>query len=811
MKNSESLSLEQKRILLAEMLAQKSSVQSFPLSFGQERIWLHSQINPNDPLYNVTAAYEIHGKFSEEVLKSSLKIITKRHDSLRTKFSLVNNQPVQVVELDISCPLEIIDSSQERGDQLLAEAIKKPFNLNDCPLWCVKIVRYSPEHYVLLIVMNHIIGDGWSFYLFVEELKKLYEAKNASLPDLPNRYSDFAQKQRNCLTGETAARQMSYWKENLAGTVSTLKLPVNKLQTSIPSYQGKHEFLELSENVSQALRELSKKQGATLFMTLLAAFKTLMYIYSQQQDLLICFPVSGRHHPQSKDLIGYCNNILPIRSNLSGDLSFLELLTQVRQTALNAYKNQDIPFQSLSNLPNLRQTSLTKALFSVDMRWPPQLSLNQLEIESLYLHTGRVNFDISLSIWEELNHLKGVLEYKTDLFDHQVIEQLINDYRNLLETIVIDPQQKLSALGSCCQPAQKLSKISEDSKKAKYVAPRTPVEFQVTQIWEQVLGISPIGVQDNLFLLGASSLAAATIGQRIKETFAQELSVAAIFQAPTIEKTAELLLNNNLSLANSCLTPIQPNGNKPPLFLCEGVGIYSGLIPYLGDNQPIFGLIRDKNHQLFQIEKIAERYISTITEVQAKGPYYLGGISLGGLVAFEMAQQLVSQGEEVALLLLIDTPGPDPYSLKPFHLRLVGHLQNLWDFGFSYIPNKILKTRNKQLSKLARLLGLKVVERSSYRLEAVKSAKKYRFCPYDGSITLFALKDRSAMTDSLFDPKLGNVDPLLGWGKVAKGGVDAYYFLGEHISLLKEPYVEAVAEQLKDCLNRVQAKWPVKI
>lgn len=827
MKNSdqqlEQLSIEQKRILIAQMLQKKrNKTKSFPLSMGQERIWLHTQLNPDNPLYNAAVAYNLKGSLNVTALEHSLQEIIKRHQTLRTIFSIVEEKPVQVISSDLSYTLSVIDLQnipeslrQDKAKNLLIEAAKTPFNLSQGPLWCIKLLRCSQERHILLVIMHHIISDGWSFYIFCQELKELYEAfckgETSPLPDLPIQYVDFAQRQRDWLSDKVSENQMAYWKMHLEGKVPSLELPVNRPQANIPSsYLGTYQSFQLSPSLSQALKTLSKQESATLFMILIASFQVLLHKYSGQQDLVLCSPVASRHRSQTKKLIGYFNNILPIRTDLSGNPSFLELISRVRQVALNAYKNQDVPFQTIIDLPNLIQTSLTRVLFSVDLKWPPKLSLSDISSEAQSIHTERVNFDISVSIWEELEQLKGVLEYKTDLFDDSIITQMLNDYQNLLEDLVNDPQQTLSSVPCYSQLADEFSVNSQNvEEQTSYLPPRSVLELQVTQIWEQVLGISPIGVHDNLFVLGASSLSAARLCERIQKTFNNKLSLATIFQAPTVEQVTKLLRTSSPSLPTSSLAAIQPNGDKPPLFLCEGVGIYSHLIPYLGLNQPIYGLMRETSADNCprSIEDIATYYLKEIHKVQSQGPYFLGGISFGGLVAFEMAQQLYAKGEEVALVALFDTPTLGAYKQKPIHLQMFGHVSNLFKFGFPYIQKKtgkIMKKFQRNFTPGSQSSS-EIIRNQLFRQMAYASAKEYQHKVYPGSLTLFTLSQRAAMTDSIFDPALGYIDPFLGWGAVATGGVEVYQFPGEHTTILREPHVKLLGEQLKVCLEKAQA------
>ncbi|WP_013334491.1 condensation domain-containing protein [Gloeothece verrucosa] len=826
------LSQTEKNFLLREMLEKKQSA-LFPLSLGQERVWFHAQLNPDSPVYNLAVTYNLKGPLNLIALEQSLQAIINRHQILRTIFLYNGQKPFQSILSNFSYTLSVIDLQnlpedlrKKQAQNLLIEAARKPFNLTMSLLWSIQLIRCAEEEHILLLIMHHIISDGWSFYVLAEELNQLYKAfceeKTSPLPDLPIQYVDFAQKQRDWLGCETSSalssqqseKQMAYWQKHLQGTISTLKLPVNRFQTNrftrdLANYQS----FQLSPSLTQALKALSKEQNVTLFMTLMASLQVLLHKYSGQEDIIICSPIAGRHRSQLKGLIGYFNNIIPLRTDLSGDPNFLELISRVRLVALNAYKNQDIPFQNIINLPNLIQTSLTKVLLTVDFKWFPDLGLDKIHSESQFIHPGRVNFDIYLSIWEESEQLQGMLEYKTDLFDDSRISQILTDYQNLLEFLVNNPQKRLSSVPSYSQFVETLSVNSiAEIVQTEYEPPRSVLELQVTQIWQEVLGINPIGVHDNLLALGASSLSAARICERIQQTFNSQLSLAKIFQAPTVAQITKLLFSSDSSLATSSLAPIQPHGNKPPLFLCEGVGIYASLIPYLGLEQPIYGLMREISvHDSKTVEEIAERYLKEIYTVQPQGPYYLGGLSFGGLVAFEIAQQLYAKGEQVALLVLFDTPGPGAYIPKPIHLRILGHANNLFKYSLPYLKNKTQKIIQKSQSNVFKnsTFSSAIAMNQLFRKNVYTISRKYKHKVYPGSITLFSLSERSALSDSLFDPALGYIDPFLGWGSIATEGVKMYQFAAEHLTLLKEPYVQLVGKQLKACLQEAHENKPL--
>jgi thioesterase domain-containing protein/acyl carrier protein len=830
LESAEPSSAQQKRLLLAQMLQRKASrPQDRPLSFGQERLWLLSQLSPDVPVYNIAVAYRLTGELDVPALEQSIAGIARRHEILRTTFPTVKGRLEQRVSPDATAPLVPIDlrdlAPRERAArvrQLASEEAATPFDLGRGPLWRVTLLRCSDQEHVLLLTMHHIVSDGWSFLLFCQELSALYAAHRAGrpspLPALPLQYADFAQRQRQLLSGPFLDEQLAYWREHLAGDIPTLQLPTDRPAVLGVSPRGARQSLALSPELSQALNDLSQRENATPFMTMLAAFQALLYQFTRQEDMTLCTPMVGRHRSQSRSLIGYFNNLLPLRCDLRGDPSLIELVRRARQVSLNAYKYQDLPFSLIIDAPHLRHVSLNRVLFSLDMAWPPELSLVGLTIQAEDLDTGTSDFDLGVSIWEQEGRFLGTIKYKTDLFDDDTIRGLIAQYQSVLETLITEPERALASLPQLGKPSVAARAGTNHRTAPRYEPPRTPTELRVTKEWEEVLGIQPIGVFDDLLALGASSLTIAQLWERLQRTFDIDLPLSAMFQARSVEQFVALLEARGAPLPSTPLAALRPQGGKPPLFLCEGVGIYYPMIRYLGEDQPVYGLFTEHRNDFPRVEDLAARYVQAVQTIQPEGPYYLGGASFGGLVAFEMAQQLYAQGQQVALLVLFDTPAPGASTPKTWPRRWLGHLSNWRRFGQPYLQRKSRDLR-KKLRRWSRLLAQRwlngsapspppaapIAHGAEVRLLFNAGAARYEVKPYPGPITLFALGHRDGMSDSLFDPALDEIDPQLGWGRVALGGLEVHELSGEHMTILKEPHVQTLGQTLHRCLETAQA------
>jgi non-ribosomal peptide synthetase component F len=321
-------------------------------------------------------------------------------------------------------------------------------------LFRVQLLRLEEAEHMLLVTMHHIVYDGWSYDIFLRELAALYDAfssgKPSPLPELPIQYADFAHWQREWLQGEVLESQRDYWKQQLNGSLPILQLPTDYPRPPVQTYQGGYQSLELPKNLTQALKDLSQQERGTLFMTLLAAFQTLLYRYTGQEDIIVGTPIAGRNQVEAEGLIGFFVNTLALRTYLSGNPSFQELLGRVREVALGAYAHQDLPFEKLvEELQPERdrsRTPLFQVMFVLQNTPTSALELPGLTVNSLNIDSGTAKFDLTLFIMETAQGLRASLEYNTDLFNAATITRMLGNFQTLLEGIVANPQQRLSDL-----------------------------------------------------------------------------------------------------------------------------------------------------------------------------------------------------------------------------------------------------------------------------------------------------------------------------------------------------------------------------
>lgn len=422
-----------------------------PLSFAQERLWFLAQLEPASSFYNNAGAIRLQGKLNREALEQSLREIVRRHEVLRTAFTVYENQPQQVMADETPVVIEKVDLREwfgkEQMEKAQAQVMKKaqqPFDLTAYPLLRATLPVLGAEEHILLLVMHHIISDGWSIGVLIREFVALYEAFRAGhlspLPELPVQYADYAVWQREWLQGEMLEEELSYWKEQLQGSPAVLELPADRPRPAVQSHRGAAYCFTVSSAIAERLKALSRREGVTLFMVLLAAFKVLLWRYSGQQNLCIGTPVANRRRVELERLIGFFVNTLVLRTDLSGNPSFREFLRQVREVCLGAQTHQDLPFEKLveeiAPARDMSHSPLFQVMFVLQNAPEAVLKIEGLKITPLEVDICSAKFDLTLSITERENGLEAWFEYSTDLFDASTIARMADHYSTLLEDIL---------------------------------------------------------------------------------------------------------------------------------------------------------------------------------------------------------------------------------------------------------------------------------------------------------------------------------------------------------------------------------------
>jgi acyl carrier protein len=452
---------------------------ALPLSFAQQRLWFLEQLQPGNFAYNILGVIELKGALNVTALEQSLNEIVQRHEILRTTFPTVEGRPMQAIAPELRLTLPVVnlqelplDKRETEVRHLAIEEQKRPFDLERGPLLRVTLLQLDEAEYVMLFATHHIVFDGWSVGVLIRELAALYAAFNrgepSTLPPLSVQYADFAVWQRKWLQGKVLETQLSYWKRQLDGTPTLLMLPTDRPRPSVQTFGGARQSLALSNTVTEALKELSRQEGVTLFMTLLAAFKTLLHHYTQQDDIPVGSPIANRNRAEIEGLIGFFVNTLVLRTDLGGNPSFRELLGRVREVALGAYAHQDIPFEQLFNELQVERTLSHNSLFQV---WfvlqnapIPPLELTGLTLNPLAIDTGTARHDLNLNLSETPEGLNGFFEYKTDLFYATTIARMAQQFELLLRSVVEQPDAKLNVLKQTLTETEKQQQLVKEKE-----------------------------------------------------------------------------------------------------------------------------------------------------------------------------------------------------------------------------------------------------------------------------------------------------------------------------------------------------------
>ncbi|HKC12581.1 MAG TPA: condensation domain-containing protein, partial [Vicinamibacteria bacterium] len=425
-------------------------------SFAQQRLWFIEQLEPGNSVYNISAALGLDGELDKEALRRSLEAIVSRHESLRTTFTSVEGRPLQVVAPVSSLPLTELDlrglPDREREARRLAEKeAARSFDLGRGPLLRAKLLRLAEREYVLLLTVHHIVFDGWSMGIFTRELTALYEAHLSGAPpplgELAVQYADFAAWQREWLQGEILADQVGYWRQQLEG-LQALEIPTDHPRLGVQTFNGawKHRTIP----VLRELKELSQREGVTLFMTLLAAFQTLLHRYTGAEDVAVGSPIANRRRPEFEDLIGLFVNSLVLRTDAGGDPTFRELLARVKQVALGAYDHQDVPFEKLveevGGQRDLARNPLFQVVLALHNTPDPDWRLSGLKVRLLETEATTTHFDLELHLHESTGGLAAWAVYNRDLFKASTIDRMLGHFQVLLQGIVARPEARLSEL-----------------------------------------------------------------------------------------------------------------------------------------------------------------------------------------------------------------------------------------------------------------------------------------------------------------------------------------------------------------------------
>jgi amino acid adenylation domain-containing protein len=469
---------DRRPVLAADIKPRPAGLQAVPLSFAQQRLWLLQQLEPASPVYNVPTTVWLRAAVDPHALENTVNEIVRRHEVLRTRFEIRDGEPCQLIEPGVHMSLPVIDlgdlppaDQMRRAQSIAREEAHRPFDLSRSPLLRATLLRFAPEEHLFLLILHHIASDGWSLGVLFRELSELYRAfatgKPSPLPELPIQYADYALWQRNWVKADLCTSQLAYWRQQLNAAPPRLELPADRGRPGGSGPSGASQSVTLSRSLSEELEALSRREGVTLFMTLLAAFKVVLLRWTGQTDILVGTPIAGRNRENTERLIGFFINTLVLRTRLSPELTFREVLAKVRDTALDAFAHQDLPFEKLLEelqpQRSLRRTPFFQVFFNMlnydggtDLDLPGAALVQNPTLDyGAPVEEAFAKFDLTLYVEEVENRLLARAVYGTELFCHERISELLAQYKQLLEQISREPGEKVSRY-SLVSPAAKL-------------------------------------------------------------------------------------------------------------------------------------------------------------------------------------------------------------------------------------------------------------------------------------------------------------------------------------------------------------------
>lgn len=824
-----------------------------PLSFGQRQLWLAAQRAPGMPIDTEFMTLSINGGLNVAALRRAFDEMIRRHEIMRTTIALVNGQPLQVIHAPDPFDLPVVDLRALPACERAAEAARQAthdarmaFDLARGPLLRAKVMRLEDAESRIFLTLHHSVFDCVSAYtVFLRELTTLYTAFDAGqrphLPELAVQYADYALWQREQVHTPAAEDDRAYWREQLRGSAA-LELPTDHPRPPTPTFRGAVEAATFPQELTEALEAVGRRQGATLFMLLVAAFQTVLHRYSGHADVVVGTETGSRGPSEFEPLVGFFLNTLVLRGDFSGNPTIAEVLRRVRRMTLDAYAHGKLPFEHVvADLAPGRDAD-EQPLFQAMIRLGPRLAPLDVPwtVSQVDIDPEVSKFDLTLDVYDTPSGLVCRLEYSTDLFDRSRMACLLADLRRVLESIAVDQAQHLSELapggGRVTRHGDPppVAAAPQPSRKQPSLARWMSLEKQLVAIWEELLGAAPLGRSDNFFELGGTSLLALRMLTRIEDVLGQAIPLSALFEEPTIEHLASVIMEGVDPRLRSPLVQVQRGANNKPAFFFvhgepDGAGFYTrGLAQYLDPDQPFYILQSsgpDGGVPPPSVERISATLVQALRSFQPRGPYRLGGWCNGGTIAYEMARQLEAQGQRVDLLVLLHSRTQYDARLR-FGYAVIAHCGKLIGLNLEqqvlpYLLYRAARAWADDLVRLARAEPVRLLRvlggqvrlgpgrrRTTRSLRAQagslieacrqkdRSAPVFWACsgyvpgPYAGKVTL------CWWTDEPGDRK----DPTMGWGTVARE-VEVRPILGSQDGIVwGRPYLRAFAQQLQACL-----------
>jgi amino acid adenylation domain-containing protein len=805
-----------------------------PSTESQRGLWLACQMSATASCaFNETCSFRLRGPLDLPALRRAIQTLVDRHESLRSVFDESGEyqliRPIQTAAVPVTDLSAFAAAEREQAVAALAESADlEPFDLQAGPLWRFQLLRLAADDHVLLLVIHHLICDGWSYDILLQELGTLYGAAHAGRPHglpEPSRFSDYAREQA-ALARDGRARSRAFWLAKYESLPPALELPADRPRGNSPEGHGARLIESLGAELTARMKQAAGRLGCTPYAVLLANFQALVHRLSGTTDVVLGVPVAGQAVTGKQKLVGRCINFLPLRQTVDPDQSFVRLAAAAKRTLLDAYDYQDFTYVGLmQELQHSR--GINRPLVTVSFNIDPQLcapAFDGLACEVRKTPKHFVGFDVNLNLVDTGADYTIEWEYDSDLFTEDTSRHWMGLFRTYLDEAVARPDISVGALPApLLRPAVAVSTpISPpptfDARDR--IAPTTDAEKELRKVWVDVLGVPDLSVADNFFDRGGHSLLAARLVAEIRRRLGHDLPLSAFYTAPTVASMARVIETRLEAGTERALVPLCETGRRPPLFLIAGIGghvfAFHQFARLLGTDQPTYAFkaigVDGRREPLDRMEDIAGEYVREMVAACPDGPYVVGGYSIGATVALEVVLQLRALGKKAPLLLAFDMTGPGYPPDRSLAGKIWFHGRNLL-FG----RNRLVYLRDRyrnMLRRVRRLIGREILDAphiegvEAFPQDALKrvwvglETAYRRYWPqgqFDGGLGLFRATELDEWAAQTW------LDPQLGWRNWVTGPIETFSAAVAHTELFHENNIANLAEQVRGCIDGLTA------
>ncbi len=777
------------------------------LSPGQERLWSLVSNAPPNARYNLPLAFLVSGALDLSALQEAVAGVANRHEVLRSNVVDGPTGPVLRIAETQEWPAISTENAPAGVDRewmtrTAMEEAKRPFDLTSGPLLRLRVFVMGPGEHLLILVMHHFVADGWSFEIFFDELESNYrcllEGRSLSGDPLAVQYSDVAAWQRERLETRRPALE-AFWRSLYEGDPSPLALP--------PAKAGPDERMSAripGELVAQ-IDELASSEGCTPYVVFLAAYTLFLAAITGTTDLILCSPTAGREREELRGLVGYLNNVLPLRLRVESSESFPEHLRRTRDAVLHAQRHQDLPFQHIATLPEVARTRLTRGMFAYHGQPLRALRLTRLEVESIPVSAGSADFDLALSVDGTPDGAEATLTSRPRTLDGTSSKAFLAGFVQLLHETLARPEQRTSALMdsvdvTVTRGASKTSsgRPVEPTLPASAPLPRDPLELQVAVIWERILGVRNVAPTDDFFALGGHSLLAVELLDTVQREMGHRLPLTVLTEQPTVRGFTRAIQGQGWSPPSGSLVPLDVRVDGTPVVMIhsfEGhLFLFNELARRLGDSHPVFGLQAAglDGSGIFHnsVEEMAAHYLDLLDAQFGDAAVVLVAMCFGFSVGLEMASRLQDTGRDVELVLI---DGAWDHLMEPEDLGVTPGLAHTVARAIQWRTARVRTwwtetLRRASLSPYAR-------REASIRRRTAAAWYQYTPQPYSGSVTSIRAQETAENPEKQWHERAMKT--------IARGQLHTVVVPGHHFTILREPFVSGVAAEIQRAADRL--------